>query len=425
MNTLLRMLLYWRLIAPFVIPEVMAIPIDHSSVMPGSKQVVAAFGPIIRQHIQWNNWPVWSKAMAQLFEPKNFTYDFVYPYGKTHGLRNWYEGEHLHYNYAFPAFTSTNFLFLGEGDHLCSLQSYHTVQWNGSFAGVPAPESRPMIKIKDLDFYILKDGKIHYNWCMVDVVAIMQQGGYNILPPAPLPNGISYLPPRAMDGIPSPDDKYVKPEDAEKARKAFRQMLEEDFVKQSTAVRWWADDMLWCGPAGIGDAKSPSEYAQHFLAPLHQAFPQPELEIGSLDCEGNYCGALFYLVGNHTGHWLGQPATGRRVAMKFGMHARVDLGLAVDGCGQCGRMADAWLQVDIPDAFAQMGVDLLGRARAQHRQLQLLSAVAPSDVRTASDVAVIPSRLLGLLFLSVIAWACYLAHSRWHQRRIAHELLLA
>jgi len=210
----------------------------------------------------------------------------------------------------------------------------------------------------------------------VDVVGIMQQGGYQILPPAPLPHGINYLPPRAMDGIPSPDSNFAKPEDAEKARKAFRIMLEEDFVKQSTAARWWADDLMWCGPAGIGDAKKPEEYVQHFLVPLHAAFPKPKLRIGSMDCEGNYCGALFYLEGTNTASWLGQAATGRHVELKFGMHARFDLGLAVTGCGDCGQIVDAWVQIDIVGAFAHMGVDLLRRAKLQYMQAEESAAVA-------------------------------------------------
>jgi len=348
--------------------------------LPESKIVIEGMAVIIRQHIQWNNWPAWSEAMAP-FWADGFTYDFVYPYGKTHGLRDWYLGEHLHYNEAFPGFKSTNFLFIGEGNSLASLQSYHTVHWNGSWAGVPAPKSKPIIKIKDLDFYIFKDGTFEYNWCMVDVVAIMQQGGYEILPPAPLPNGINYLPPRAMDGIPSPDSNYVKPEDTELSRKAFKQMLEEDFVQKSSAARWWADDMVWDGPAGIGDATSKQEYLQHFLAPLHSAFPDAKLDIGSLDCEGNYCGALFYIVGAHAGTWLGEAATGRPVRIKCGMHARIDVDLEVEGCGRCGQMADAWLQMDIPEAFSQMGVDLLGRAKLQAQEM-----AAEPEVQTSLEV---------------------------------------
>jgi predicted ester cyclase len=411
----------WAASLPHLIDPASLIP--GYADLPGSKKVIDGMAVIIRGHIDYHNWTAWSQDMKPFWGP-GFTYDFVYPYGKTNGLWDWYKGEHLHYNEAFPYFKSTNYLFLGEGNSLASLQSYHTVRWNGTFAGVPAPKHHPLIKIKDLDFYIFKDKLIHYNWCMVDVVAIMQQGGYDILPPAPLPNGINYFPPRAMDGIPSPDSQFAKKEDAEKARKAFMQMLKEDFVEKSSAARWWADDMMWQGPAGIGDAKNSEEYVRHFLTPLHSAFPDAKMEIGSMDCEGNYCGALFYIVGKHTGAWLGQSATGRLVRLKLGMHARIDLSLDVKGCGQCGQMADAWVQLDIPEAFSQMGVDLLARAAAQAAKQtmqqqavesgkldegsEMLAAAPSMDAEsmpiTSAGVAALICCLLGVVFASVICW---------------------
>lgn len=338
---------------------VVAVPPCFAIEVPGAKLAINTMAVMIRQHVQWDNWTSWSKAMAP-FWADNFTYDFAYPFGKTHGLRDWYLGEHLHYNKAFPYFKSTNFLYLGEGDRLASLQSYHTVRWKGEFAGIPAPADQPLIRVKDLDFYIIEDNKILYNWCLVDIVAILQQGGYHVLPPPPLPNAIDYLPARAMDGIPSPDDKYVNQEDTESARKVFNQMLQEDFVSQSTEARTWAPDLQWCGPAVVGLARTPQEYVQHFLKPLHKAFPWPVLQIGSSDCEGAYCGALFYLVAEQTGPWLGEEPTGKRVRMKIGMHARVDFSQGAEGL-----IVDAWVQLDVLEAFAQMGVDLLARAKEQ------------------------------------------------------------
>eukprot|EP00421_Protoceratium_reticulatum_P001904 CAMPEP_0168365644 /NCGR_PEP_ID=MMETSP0228-20121227/4824_1 /TAXON_ID=133427 /ORGANISM="Protoceratium reticulatum, Strain CCCM 535 (=CCMP 1889)" /LENGTH=338 /DNA_ID=CAMNT_0008378431 /DNA_START=51 /DNA_END=1064 /DNA_ORIENTATION=+ len=316
-----------------------------SAEVPASKAVINGMSVIIRGHIQWNNWTEWSRAIGPFFAD-DFTYDFVYPLVRTHGLADWYHGEHLHYNRAFPNFKSTNFLFLGTANS-SSLQSYHTVRWVGEFAGVPAPPGAPLIKIKDQDFYTMKDGKIFYNWCMIDLAAVLLQGGYQVLPPAPLPNGIDYLPPRAMDGIPSPDSNYVDPHAAARAAVVFESMIREDLVEQHALARWWAEDMVWCGPGGIGEARSKQQYVTHFLRPLHAAFPAPKLQLDKLVCEGNYCGAHFHLIANHTGTWLGQPATGRRVSLRFGVHARIKLGAAVEGCGDCGLIEDSWMQLDV------------------------------------------------------------------------------
>lgn len=329
---------------------------------PHSKDVINRMSLVIRGHIQWNNWTEWSKVMRPLFAP-DFTYDYVQPLGKTVGLWDWYNNEHLHYNEAFPNFTSFNFLFLGTQDS-SSLQSYHVVRWAGEFGGVPAPPGKPLIKIKDMDFYTMKNDQIFYNWCMVDVIGILQQGGYKVLPPAPMPNGNDYLAPRAMEGIPAPDDEYATEEDAARSRVVVTAALQEDLVQQSLSATWWTDDLMWCGPAGIGHARSREDYVEHFLKPLHAAFSNPELSVNKFVCEGNYCGVHFYLRATHTGTWLGQPATGRIVQLRFGTHFRVVLGASGDD-----RIADGWTQVDVVDVFSQMGVDLMARAKAQYPAL--------------------------------------------------------
>lgn len=350
--------------------------------MPQSKNVINGLAMIIRQHIEWNDWPKWSVAIEHFFWA-NFTYDFIYPFGKEHGVRTWFKGEHLHYNEAFPMFKSTNFLFLGQGDGLASVQSYHTVHWKGTWAGVPAPRHKPLIKIKDLDFWVLTGGKVSYNWCMVDMIAILRQGGYEVLPAWPLPGGIDYLPPRAMDGIPSPDSMFAKPSDAKKAHTTFHNMIREDFLEKKTDARWWTDDMMWCGPGGIGEAKSRGDYVNGFLKPLHAAFSGFSLQLDSHNCEGNYCGAHFHLIGTHVGTWLGQKATGRRISLRFGIHARVLVDAHVEGCGECGQIADSWAQIDIVAAFNQMGVDLLQRAKDHHAEASLAVeqlAISPADI---------------------------------------------
>ena len=38
------------------------------------------------------------------------------------------------------------------------------------------------MQVRDIDFYLLRDGKIAYNWCMLDLVDLMIQAGYDVLP---------------------------------------------------------------------------------------------------------------------------------------------------------------------------------------------------------------------------------------------------
>ena len=64
--------------------------------------------------------------------------------------------------------------------------------------------------IKDLDFYAFRDGAIVFNWCMIDVIDVLRQGGYQVLPrTTPLIDDGLYPAPRAMDGLPAPNSIYV------------------------------------------------------------------------------------------------------------------------------------------------------------------------------------------------------------------------
>merc|ERR1712039_1081931 len=98
---------------------------------------------------------------------------------------------------------------------------------------------------------------------------------------------------------------FVDPSTTPLAEEAFRGMITEDFVHQSTEARWWDEFMVWHGPAGIGTAQSRPLYVQHFLTPLYAAFSQAQVELEYIVCEGAYCGAQFTITGNHSGVWLG------------------------------------------------------------------------------------------------------------------------
>merc|ERR550525_1395474 len=99
--------------------------------------------------------------------------------------------------------------------------------------------------------------------------------------------------------------------------------------------------MVWYGPAGVGTAHTRNEYHENFLTPLHKAFSGFAMQLDQLVCEGKYCGAHFYLYGNHTGEWLGEAATGKRIPIRCGAHVHIEGGKIVEG----------WLIIDIPWAF--------------------------------------------------------------------------
>lgn len=322
---------------------------------PLAKQVVVGMDTNVNLHIAWNDWKDWSKEMAPYWT-EDMIYDFSYVgewgFGATHGLRGWYEGEHLHFNGALPDCQWMDVIRAAKGRH-CTSASYGLARWVAPFAGVPPPASKPWVRIHDLDFYLIEGKRIKINWCIIDVVALFEQVGYQVLPPSPMRQE-GYRAPNAMDGFPAPMSAAVDPADTETSERVWRAAVEEDYVLGTGGARWWAENMTWYGPGGVGTAHSREQYLAHFLTPLHAAFSNVTLQMDLLVCEGRYCGAHFYLHGTHTGPWLGEKATGRRVRIRCGAHAHLDK----------GRIVEGWLIIDVPRAFADMGVDLYARAKA-------------------------------------------------------------
>lgn len=321
---------------------------------PLAKQVVVGMDTNVNLHVACNDWENWSKQMEPYWTD-DCIYDFNYVgewgFGPSHGLRAWFDGEHEHFNSALPDAQWTDFI-RAANDVNATSASYGLARWTGPFAGVEPPPEKPWVKIHDTDFYLLEGDRIKVNWCIIDVVDMFAQAGYHVLPPAPMPTD-GFRAPVAMDGFPAPLSAMVKPEDTAQSTKVWRAAITEDYLQSTGGASRWADKMIWYGPGGIGTAHSRQDYIDNFLNPLKAGLSNRSLETDLLICEGGYCGAHFYVYGDHTGEWLGEQPTGKRIPLRCAAHAHV----------QGGEIIEGWLVIDIPRAFNAMGVDLYGRAR--------------------------------------------------------------
>jgi len=320
---------------------------------PLAKQVVVGMDENVKLHKAWNNVTAWMIEMGP-FWTKNAVYDFNYVgpwFGTTHGLQDWFYGEHMHFNIALPDIQWTD-MIRAASNTTCTSASYGQGRWLRPFAGVPPPPNKPFVRIRDIDYYLLKGSRIDVNWCLIDVIDLFEQAGYKLVPPAPMPAG-GYRAPNAMDGFPAPLSESVNPDDTVVSNRIWSMAIQEDYVHNIGGARWWADDMVWYGPAGIGTAYSKADYRIHFLEPLHRAFSNISMQLDLSVCEGKYCGAHFYLHARHTGPWFGVEATGKEVRVRCGAHAHFE----------DGRIVEGWLIIDVPRALADMGVDFFARAR--------------------------------------------------------------
>ena len=129
------------------------------------------------------------------------------------GLRDWFFGEHVTWNDAFSPVHFTQLIFAGE-DTTATTTTYATVNWRGSFAGVPP--SGGTHKIRICDFYQMSQEKpaeqlkISSNWMMLDVADLCRASGRRVIPQATaLPDDGAFMPPTANDGVPAPISAFT------------------------------------------------------------------------------------------------------------------------------------------------------------------------------------------------------------------------
>lgn len=120
---------------------------------------------------------------------------------------------------------------------------------------------------------------------------------------------------------------------------------------------YWADDMLWYGPCGIGSNYRWEGFVKDHRAPFLSAFP--DRKGGNHYCrigDGDYAAVSGWpsMTMTHQGPYLGVAPTGRALTLRVMDFYR---------CAQ-GRIAENWVLLDYMHLMDQMGVDLTLRSNA-------------------------------------------------------------
>ena len=99
---------------------------------------------------------------------------------------------------------------------------------------------------------------------------------------------------------------------------------------------FWTEDMIWHGPPGFGDIHGVEGFTNDVLKPFYATFPDyhvvNEIEVAS----GDWVAATGILTGTPQDEWLGVPATGKPIVMRFSDFWRVDN----------DKLAENWVMVD-------------------------------------------------------------------------------
>lgn len=268
----------------------------------------------------------------------------------------------------------TDLFFAGEFDgHICggagtwvTATGYLVGTMVQDWLGIPATGDTIYVRIGE--FYRVDGGKIVEARVLLDLVDVMRQAGYSVLPAS---NGLDLLVPgpHTRDGILLQDQD---PQIGVHTLKILHRMMGglESFNQrdlQSMGMKtFWHPDMMWYGPCGIGTARTIEGFQKHHQRPFLTAFPD---RVGanhrSRFAEGNYIASTGWpsVKATHLGEYLGVSATGKEITMRVADWWRSE--------GEMLR--ENWVLIDLPELLLQMGVDLFGRLKTQveARQVQL------------------------------------------------------
>jgi predicted ester cyclase len=331
---------------------------------PYAKVLVHAMDKEISDHIAWDNWPKWSQLMA-----KYFTQDMVYDtnyfdgtnkyMGNGTGIWSWWLREHIPINEAFDNQTFTQIIFAAE-DNTATHTTYAIAPWTkGPFIGLKPPQK--VVQYRIFDFYKLKNGKISYNWMILDTVHLLLEAGYDVLPnnKSPLKQGW-VRPPNAMDGVPAPLSITVNPHDAIIAKKLSLEAMYFDLTSENGHPSpLWLEDMKFYGSHGIGVAENVYDYHKYFVHAINTAFTDRNIQLDLIVCEGRICGAHGYLIGNFTKPFLGEKPANVQTRLRFGLHWHVDV--------ETKHIIEGYGIFDLPGFFIQGGIDLFARAHQKQK----------------------------------------------------------
>ncbi|MEM1163958.1 MAG: ester cyclase, partial [Pseudomonadota bacterium] len=131
---------------------------------------------------------------------------------------------------------------------------------------------------------------------------------------------------------------------------------------QTGADGYWAEDMMWYGPGGIGSNYRWSGFVKDHREKFLTAFP--DRKGGNHYCrfaDGDYAAISGWpsMTMTHQGPYLGIEPTGKALTLRV-----MDFYRCRHHATGHGHIAENWVCLDYMDLTAQMGRDLVAEANA-------------------------------------------------------------
>ena len=221
--------------------------------------------------------------------------------------------------------------------------------------GIPA--TGRSIHVRYGEFFKIESGKVLEVRFLMDVLELIQQAGFNLVPKSP---GVEqWVPgPVAGDGVllDAQDDEESKTSLELIESMIFKGLNKYDQKDQDSQdlTRYWHDHMVWHGPVGVGSAYGLADFKKSAQGPIVRAFPDRKgAGHKARIAEGQFVASTGWpsLVGTHQHEFMGWAATGQKVGWNI-----MDFWKRDDD-----TLLENWVLIDLIDAGLQSGVDLLAQ----------------------------------------------------------------
>jgi predicted ester cyclase len=236
---------------------------------------------------------------------------------------------------------------------------YFTGTFDRDWLTIPATGGE--VRIRWGEFCRVEQDRIVEIYFLFDLVDLMQQAGFYVLPPSRGTDGV-YPPPQAQDGILLDAQSEQQSEESLNHIRRFifdgLNSYDQSELSSMGMADFFRPDVQWYGPGGIGACFSLKEFEEFHQEPWLHAFPDRQVQdLDALIAEGNYSGAPGWagVRATHIGQYLDCPATAARIE--------------VNGLDYWKRENDFyvenWVFVDMVHLFRQFGIDLFERLAKQ------------------------------------------------------------
>ena len=143
------------------------------------------------------------------------------------------------------------------------------------------------------------------------------------------------------------------------SEKENKQLVEDMYAGLNENVlgimgRYWKEDMVWEGPAGIGTMHGIDEFENDYRKPFIKAFPDKHATDVVRIAEGDWVAATGYQDTTFAEDWLGIKASGQKIRMRYMDFWKVEVD---EGTGE-RKLAENLVLIDILGVLEQCGYDV-------------------------------------------------------------------